>query len=286
MDVIRGFHMDAIRRFRLLAVLTTAALAGLTSAALADVPSHGSDETPATAVPLYWNVPVSGAFQDSKHPGNSDGSGDEDYLAFTVAYPGEVLSFKLQNTTSKCGSIDVNMDGCPVYDTLMDSTGQSQVGGSTSGAGDEATAGDTETFSWKFTSAGRYYVLLENDGGLPDGYPSYKFTLSAPKVHASALGLSHARHSSRARVRFDLASTASTVKLSVRTAPRSGRSRAVMTRKLSGVLGGKHTASFGLPRWLRHELSHAGSVSVRFSVTTTSASGAHSTASRRFTLRR
>jgi hypothetical protein len=281
-----GLLMDVIRRFRLLAALTVAALAGLTSSAVADVQGHGNDESTATAVTLSWNTPVSGAFQDSTYPSNPDGQGDQDYLAFSVAYPGQVLSFKLQNTTSGCNAIDVNLDGCPVYDTLMDSTGQSQVGGSTSGAGDQATAGDTETFTWKFTSAGSYYVLLENDGGLPNGYPSYTFTLGAPKVHASGLRLSHAQGSSRAKVRFHLASTASFVKLSVRTAPRSGRARAVMARTLTGVRGGSHTVSFGLPRWLRHLLSHAGSVRVKFSVTTTSASGSRSTASRHFTLRR
>jgi hypothetical protein len=51
----------------------------------------------------------------------------------------------VQNTTPNCQ--DPYDAGCPVYATLMDSTGQNQVGGSNSDAGTVATNGDTEAFT-------------------------------------------------------------------------------------------------------------------------------------------
>jgi hypothetical protein len=139
-------------------------------AAQADLSGGGPDETAANAAgPLTPGQPVSGAFT---------GPSDVDYLGVAVAQAGETLTFTIQNTTAQCA--DPNDAGCPLYATLMDSSGQNQVGGSDSDAGTIATAGDTESFSWTFSAPGRYELLLESNGDLPAGSPSYTVTLGAP----------------------------------------------------------------------------------------------------------
>jgi hypothetical protein len=103
--------------------------------------------------------------------------GDVDYLAFRVAFAGETLGFLVANTTQSCNSPDD--DSCPVYATLMDQTNQ-QVGGDSSSAGTVATAGDTEAFSWTFAQPGTYYLLMESNGNLADGQPTYSVGVAVP----------------------------------------------------------------------------------------------------------
>lgn len=105
--------------------------------ASADVSGAGPDETASSAYgPLKGDVTYSGAFASQD---------DVDYLTFTVSAAAETLEFTVQNTTPNCQ--DPYDAGCPVYATLMDSTGQNQVGGSNSDAGTVATNGDTEAFT-------------------------------------------------------------------------------------------------------------------------------------------
>jgi hypothetical protein len=127
--------------------------------------------------PLQRGVTYSGAFASQS---------DVDYLSFVVSSPGQTLDLTVRNTTQVCQ--DPYDAGCPVYATLMDSTGQNQVGGSNSDAGTIATYGDTESFAWTFAQSGTYYVLMESDGDLPAGSPSYAVTLSGPAAGSGGTG--------------------------------------------------------------------------------------------------
>ena len=145
----------------LLAMATWSAAAG---AEVTAPTAGGPDESIAQAYgPLKGGVSYSGAFDDSSYD-------DVDYLAFHVSKAGQTLEFTIANTTPSCS--DPNDTGCPVYGTLMDGSDH-QVGGDTSAAGTIATAGDTETFDWTFSQPGTYYLLMENNGDLPAGNPTY-----------------------------------------------------------------------------------------------------------------
>ena len=140
------------------------------SAAKADIIGAGPDETIAQAYgPLTPGVNYSGAFSNPN---------DVDYLAFAVASAGESLQFTVSNTLQSCNSPDD--DYCPLYATLMDQTNQ-QVGGDSSSAGTVATFDDTETIDWTFAAPGTYYVLMESNGNLADGQPTYtvSFTVTS-----------------------------------------------------------------------------------------------------------
>jgi len=144
------------------------------SVALADV--AGPDESVSQAYgPLESGSAHSGAFASVN---------DVDYLSFVVGTAGQTLNFGVQNTTQVCN--DPYAAGCPVYATLMDSSGMNQLGGDGSGAGTIATSGDTETFSWTFTQPGTYYLLMESDGDLPPGSPSYAVSLTSTNAPASS----------------------------------------------------------------------------------------------------
>jgi hypothetical protein len=242
-------------------LLALAASAALAAGALAEAGSSVNDETIQTAVPLQPGTPVSGIFQDGRYTNSPDG--DHDYLRFTVAHAGQVLGFTVQNTTSNsaCNKIDkIDQDSCPVYATLMDSTGQHQVGGSTSSAGTVATAADTESFSWKFATPGTYYVLMENDGNLANGYPAYKLTLSSTPTRVIDVSLAHVHRSSRAAIGYKLTGPANVLHMSVRT--RSASPRLVMRRTLYNLSAGHHRIRFLLPRWVRRRLAHGHSIPV------------------------
>jgi hypothetical protein len=148
-------------------VLAVSAASSATAGA--DISGAGPDETISQAYgPLRTGGTYSGAFASQS---------DVDYLAFTVGAPQQTLMFTVRNTTQGCR--DPYDAGCPVYATVMDSTGQNQVGGSNSDAGTIATYGDTESFAWTFAQPGTYYVLMESDGDPPPGSPSYSVGLSA-----------------------------------------------------------------------------------------------------------
>lgn len=151
--------------------LLVALVAAATSAstAKADIVGAGPDETIQQAYPpLAQSVNYNGAFTDSA---------DVDYLAFRVATAGESLHFTVSNTLKSCNSPD--QDSCPLYATLMDQTNH-QVGGDTSSAGTVATVNDTETIDWTFAEPGTYYLLMESNGNLPAGQPTYTVRIGPP----------------------------------------------------------------------------------------------------------
>jgi hypothetical protein len=272
------------------------ALAALPGAAAADIIGAGTAPYAPQAYPLVLGHTVDGAFS---------GPDDSDYLSFVVARAGETLQFTVQNTTPVCQ--DPYDAGCPVYLTLMDQTGLSQVGGSNSGAGTIATFGDTESFGWTFAAPGTYYVLMESDGDLSAGSPTYSVLMSVPamgtggsggggsgsgKGGGSGLVLPLVR-SLTVLPRQTGTSVAATVVLgqpaaSLRmtlTRP-SARSRTVATRVLHGLRVGKHRVTVRLPAALRRKLLRGVRLSLLVRITVTGTSGRRSTFTRRVTLRR
>jgi hypothetical protein len=153
-----------------LALVVTVVIGALTSSAGAEISGAGPDESIAHAYgPLQANLTYTGAFA---------GANDVDYLSFRTTAAGQIVQFTIRNTTPMCA--DPNNAGCPVYATLMDATGQNQLGGSDSDAGTIATYGDTEIFRWTFAQPGTYYLLMESDGDLPSGSPAYAVALGLP----------------------------------------------------------------------------------------------------------
>ena len=152
----------------------------LADTAQADINGAGPDETIQQAYgPLVEGVTYSGAFTDPN---------DVDYLAFNVTSAGQSLVFTVSNTLTSCNSPDD--DSCPVYATLMDQSNQ-QVGGDNSSAGTIATVDDTETIDWTFAQPGTYYVLMESNGNLPPGQPTYTVSVApAPSGSGSGSGKS------------------------------------------------------------------------------------------------
>lgn len=284
----RSHDTSARARIALLSVLSLLAILAWPALAGADVNGAGPDETPAQAYgPLQLNAPVSGAFTDSS---------DEDYLAFTVARAGQTLDFTLQNTTASCA--DPNGAGCPVYATLMDSSGQNQVGGDQSAAGTIATSGDTETFAWTFAQAGTYYVLLESNGDLPAGSPSYRVTLTAPSGTGSstsggtppplvrACTVPPRQHGYAVAAKLVLGQVAARVRALVLMALPHGRSQKVAAKTLRGLSAGTHRFRFALSPVARAQLKRGRRLSLSLRLSVVPRSGAAVTCVNRLTLTR
>lgn len=163
---------------RLVAVLVTiVGTAVWASVANADIKAGSPDETIQQAYgPLQQSVNYSGAFTNPN---------DVDYLSFVVTSAGESLHFTVSNTLTGCNSPDD--DYCPLYATLMDQSNQ-QVGGNSSSAGTIATVDDTETIDWTFTQPGTYYLLMESNGNLPNGQPTYTVRIGPPPQGGSGGG--------------------------------------------------------------------------------------------------
>lgn len=258
------------------------ALTAWPTAAPADV--AGGDESPAQAFgPLALGHTYSGAFA----------SGDDvDYLSFRVAKP-ETLEVAVQNTTGGCS--DPNGAGCPVYATLMDASGANQLGGDSSAAGTIATAGDTEIFSWSFPQAGTYYVLMESNGDLPAGSPSYAVTLGtasgqggttqppapivrgihvAPRQRGTSVTAGIVLGQPVLRLRADLG-----LQL-------HGRSVTIASRTLTGLRVGAHTVRLRLPAAYVRQLAQAHRLSLFVRITLRAATGRRLVYTRRVTLTR
>lgn len=266
-------------RLGLLVVLATAAFP--TSGA-ADISGAGPDETASQAYgPLQEGVSYSGAFA---------GPSDIDYLSFVVGQAGETLQFTVQNTTQVCQ--DPYDAGCPVYATLMDSTGQNQLGGDNSDAGTIATVGDTETFAWTFAQPGVYYVLMESDGDLPAGSPSYALAggpgtgsssgsgrpggsgagSTGPPLVRSLKVLPHQRGSAVV-VTLDLGRAAPWVRATIFLAHGPGRARPVMSRRFHHLHAGRHDLVLRLPPGDQRRLTHGQRLSLVIRITLGTASG-------------
>jgi hypothetical protein len=266
-------------------LLAALALAPATSAEL--VSGH-PDESIQQAYPISPGILYQGAFDNTLY-------NDVDYLAFTVANPGETLAFAIANTTQVCN--DPNDAGCPVYATLMDRT-DNQVGGPASAAGTIATFADTELFDWTFSQAGTYYLLMESNGDEAPGNPSYavRFGVVSPgggggrggggKTLPSlvrALRVLPVQHGPVIKGTLTLGQPAIAVKASLLLA-RTGRTIVSLSRK--PVSAGRHRLKFRLPTRYRHLLSTRGRLSVIFRITARGPSGASRTLSRHVTVER
>jgi hypothetical protein len=140
--------------------IATMALA--TPAAAEIEPGNIPAEDIATAYPTQPSTWYYGAFQPDTATYH-----DLDYLAFTVASAGETVQFSLQNTTA---AVDPNAyEWCPVYLSILDGSDTLVA----DGAGTIATYGDTEVFDWTFPTAGTYYMVMESNGDMPAGDPTY-----------------------------------------------------------------------------------------------------------------
>lgn len=271
-------------RLGLLVLLATAAFP--TSGA-ADISDAGPDETASQAYgPLQEGVSYSGAFASPS---------DVDYLSFVVAQAGETLQFTVQNTTQMCQ--DPYDAGCPLYATLMDSTGQNQVGGDNSDAGTIATAGDTETFAWMFAQPGTYYVLMESDGDLPAGSPSYSVELAGASGNGSSGGpggsggpgssgagntgsplvrslkVLSPQRGSAVVVTLDLGRATSWVRAALFLARGRGRARPVMSHRFHHLRPGRHRLVLRLPPADRRKLAHGPRLSLILRIIVATASG-------------
>jgi hypothetical protein len=145
--------------------------------------AFGPDESiSATAGPLAPGTTYSGAFTSSQ---------DIDYLYFEVPQP-ETLRFDVANTLSSCHPYMIEpapgepapypepYPSCPMWATLIDGSSQ-QLGGEGSAAGTGPIEFSSyEDIEWAFTTAGRYYLVLESDycGGHPSQCQLPTFQLS------------------------------------------------------------------------------------------------------------
>jgi hypothetical protein len=261
------------------------------SAAGADVVGGGPDETITQAAgPLLPYVSYSGAFANP---------GDVDYLAFRVAFAGETLGFLVANTTQSCNSPDD--DSCPVYATLMDSTNQ-QVGGDTSGAGTVATAGDTETFSWTFAQPGTYYLLMESNGNLADGQPTYSVGVavpggtggpggsggtgggagSGPVVKSITVG--RRQRGNRVTAQVVLTQRAASLSATLLALGPHGRETEIAKLTRHSVAPRTYLLALALPAFYRRELEHSHRLSLVLETTVTTSSGRRLSYTRRVTL--
>lgn len=280
-----------------LGLLVALASVAFPTAGAADISGAGSDDSPSQAYgPLQEGVTYSGAFISQS---------DVDYLSFVVAQVGQTLQFTVQNTTQVCQ--DPYDAGCPVYATLMDSTGQNQVGGDNSDAGTIATFGDTETFAWTFAQPGTYYVLMESDGDLPAGSPTYSLELGGPGSGSSggsggsrgpggsgagSTGSSLVRslkvlphqRGSAVVVTLDLGRAAGWVRAALFLAHGRGRARPVVSRTFHQLHPGRHHLVLRLPPRDRFKLTQGQRLSLILRITVGTASGSPKRYTRTVTL--
>jgi hypothetical protein len=264
------------------------------SAAGADIVGGPPDETIAQAAgPLLPYVSYSGAFANP---------GDVDYLAFRVAFAGETLGFLVANTTQSCNSPDD--DSCPVYATLMDQTNQ-QVGGDSSSAGTVATAGDTETFSWTFAQTGTYYLLMESNGNLADGQPTYSVGVAVPRGTGgpggtgapggtgggagsgpvvNSITVGRRQRGNRVTARVVLTQRAASLSATLLAPGPHGRETEIAKLTRHSVAPRTYLLALALPAFYRRELEHSHRLSLVLETTVTTSSGRRLSYTRRVTL--
>jgi hypothetical protein len=245
------------------------------TAATADIVGAGPDETIQQAYgPLAQSVNYSGAFT---------GPNDSDYLAFNVASPGESLHFTVSNTMQRCNSPD--KDSCPLYATLMDQTNH-QVGGDNSSAGTIATVNDTETIDWTFAQAGTYYLLMESNGNLPAGQPTYTVRIGPPPPSGpvvKSITVRRHQHGFSVRSVVVLGQPAASLRMTVLALAANGRRTFVATSALHSVAAGTYRPSIRLPAFWRQRLVRRGSLSLLVKFTIVTPSGSHLFFTRRVT---
>lgn len=145
--------------------------------AVADV-SPGDDSIATAAGPLVAGQGVDGTFKSET---------DIDYVAFDVTQPWQTLHFDVTNTFQGCTAF-ADLDGCPIYATLIDLNGQ-QIGGEGSSAGTApVAAGSTDVIDWTFAEPGRYVVAMDSDGYNQSYGLSYRVVPSAPSGTSATAG--------------------------------------------------------------------------------------------------
>ncbi|MEA2197592.1 MAG: hypothetical protein QOJ25_1643 [Solirubrobacteraceae bacterium] len=262
-------------------IVATACACASASTANADIVGGGPDETIQQAYgPLMPGQSYAGAFVSS---------GDADYLAFQVASAGESLSFAVANTTPSCSSPDA--DFCPVYATLMDQTNQ-QVGGDGSSAGTVATAGDVEIIAWTFAEPGTYYLLMESNGNLGPGQPSYAVGLAAPADTGppgpvvKSITVARRQRGNRISARVVLAHAATRLTTTLFALGPHGRQAYIASVTRHPVSARTYALTVGLSAFYRRELARRHQLSLLLKTTITMTSGRRLTYTRRVTLAR
>jgi hypothetical protein len=254
------------------AALAVAALAASVLPAAASADMMGADDSIATAFgPLVPGTLYSGAFRSDA---------DTDYLAFDVAKAGDLVHFDVANLTPSCPSPDAN--GCPVYATLIDSSGQ-QVGGEGSGAGTGAVTVDahTDVVDWTFGGPGRFYVAM--DSGVAG--TSYSIRLRPPAAVAPVVKLlktSLLAHGRGVKARLGFGTALRSAKLTLKTA--TGAILGVT--RLAATPAGTRTVTVRLSATGLRQLTKKGSLAVTLRVAATPVSGTPLTVTKALRLRR
>jgi hypothetical protein len=270
---------DRISRI-VLGVATIACLASAPSAG-GEIVGSGPDESISQAFgPLTFGVTYSGAFSTPD---------DVDYLSFTVT-AGQSIHVTVSNTLRHCVSPDD--DACPVYATLMDGTDQ-QVGGSASSAGTIATTADTETINWTFASGGTYYVVMESNGNLTNGSPTYTVRIdNGPSVSGTgqrilrSLTVPAVQHGYAVKGRYVLAQRAALVRAKL-SLLRSGHAPTLLlTFTRHGLRNGPHALMLTLPAVYRQAIKSGQVLKLRLKLTVVTTSGFKRTYTRGVTLSR
>ena len=267
-----------LRATRSVPALAVVAISALGGTARAEVLPGRPDESIQQAYgTIVAGTVYSGAFDNTSYD-------DVDYLAFVVSHAGESFHFTVTNTTQSCN--DPDLTDCPVFATLMDSTGN-QVGGDTSTAGTSAvTTGAMQTIDWTFTQPGTYYLLMESNGDEAPGSPSYSvsfMSISPAPVLSSLTVRAHQRGTSVA-ARFDLGQSASTVTATLVALHSGGQQKPVTTVRLFNLAAGPHQLTIRLPASWSRKLKRLHHLSLQLNLNVVSQAGAQATNSRRVSL--
>lgn len=255
------------------------ALAVAAPVSRADIAGAGPDESVAQAFgPLQPGVTYSGAFRTQD---------DVDYLAVVVSKAGETLEFTLSNTTRPC--VDPDDQGCPVYATLMTPSDQ-QVGGDSSAAGTIATNNDTEVFDWTFQSPGTYYVLMESNGDLAAGSPTYTLgfnhVLSGSAPIISSLRVPAHQHGASVKAKLVLAQAAVTLRADLLLLRKGNTPHRIVRQTRHNLAPGSYHLLMKLPKRYRQMLAATHSLSLLLKITVVGASGSQQTITRHVTITR
>lgn len=246
------------------------------SPAKADIVGAGSDESiPQAYGPLLESMTYTGAFT---------GPQDVDYLSFAVTSAGESLHFTVSNTMQSCDSPD--QDSCPLYATLMDQT-NNQVGGDTSSAGTVATVNDTETIDWTFAQPGTYYLLMESNGNLPAGQPTYTVRIGPPAATApivKSIQVARRQRGNLVTGRVVLGQPAASLRASLFALGRGGRQTYIASLTRRPVTARTYPLAIHLPASYREALKLRHTLSLVLKITIAPASGAPLNYTRRVTL--
>lgn len=246
--------------------------------ASADIVGAGADETIQQAYgPLRPSVNYRGVFNDPN---------DVDYLRFNVASAGERLHFTISNTMTSCKSPD--QDYCPVWATLMDQSDQ-QVGGATSSAGTVATVDDTETIDWTFAQPGTYYVVMQSNGNLPPGQPTYTVTMGPPPIVGPVVrSLAVPRHQrgNRVKVTVTFGQPVATLRATLFALGARGRQTYVARLTRHSLAARTYRLTLRLSALYRRRLKQRKRLPLLLKLTVVSSSGTRLHYARRVTLRR